>query len=342
MRILKYLGRRLMFIIPQLLGVFVLTFFAARAIPGDPARIMAGSLISEEGLEAVRDRMGLSGTYWEQFVRYVKNILHGDLGNSWVTGNAVLDDIKQRLPATLQLIILALIIVLLIMVPIALKSMNSSKTVGARISQKALTGYGMAAGAFPDFWLALILIFAFYASWHITPSPVGQASLTIGTPQVITGFTIIDAILTANWKSLGTVLSHLVLPVVTLAFVYGGGIVKITVNSAGEFQKSNFINYARISGMSNKKVNQYVKRASYPPIATMTAVVFGFLIGGAVLIEQVFSWGGFGQYAVSAIINSDFNAIQGVVLVIAVLNLLAYIIVDIIYMVVDPRITNVG
>lgn len=342
MRILKYLGRRLMFIIPQLLGVFVLTFFAARAIPGDPARIMAGSLISEEGLEAVRERMGLSGTYWEQFVRYVKNILHGDLGNSWVTGNAVLDDIKQRLPATLQLIILALIIVLLIMVPIALKSMNSSKSVGARVSQKVLTGYGMAAGAFPDFWLALILIFLFYATWHITPSPVGQAALTIGTPKVITGFTIIDAILTANWKSLGTVLGHLILPVFTLAFVYGGGIVKITVNSAGEFHKSNFINYARISGMNNKKVNQYVKRASYPPIATMTAVVFGFLIGGAVLIEQVFSWGGFGQYAVSAIINSDFNAIQGVVLVIAVLNLLAYIIVDIIYMVVDPRITNVG
>lgn len=342
MRILKYLGRRLLFIVPQLLGVFVLTFFAARAIPGDPARIMAGSLISDEGLEAVRERMGLSGTYWEQFVRYIKNILHGDMGNSWVTGNPVIEDIKQRLPATLQLIILALVLVLIIMVPIALASMNSSKSLGSKVAGKVLTGYGMAAGAFPDFWLALILVFVFYAKLNWVPSPVGQAALLVGLPTTVTGFSIIDAIVTGNWQSLGTVLGHMILPVFTLAFVYGGGIVKIAVTSASEHQKSNFVNYARICGMNNKIVNKYVKKASRPSISTMTAVVFGFLIGGAVLIEQVFSWGGFGQYAVSAIINSDFNAIQGVVLVAAVLNLIAYIIVDIVCMLVDPRITNVG
>ena len=342
MRIVKYIGRRLLFILPQLLGVFVLTFFAARAIPGDPARIMAGSLISPEGLEAVRERMGLAGTYWQQFVRYITNLFKGDMGNSWVTGNAVIYDIKIRLPATLQLIVLALILVLVVMVPIALSSINSSKSVGSKVAKKVLTGYGMAAGAFPDFWLALILVFVFYAKLRIVPSPVGQASLLVGLPKTITGFSIIDALLTANWASLKTVLGHMILPVVTLAFVYGGGIVKIAVNTASDLQKSNFVNYARISGMSSKNINKYVKKASYPAIATFTAVVFGFLVGGAVLIEQVFSWGGFGQYAVQSIINSDFNAIQGVVLVAAILNLIAYIVVDIVCLVVDPRIKNIG
>lgn len=341
-RLVKYLLNRLKFVVPQLVCVVLITFIAVRLIPGDPARIMGGPQISEEGLEVLRNNMGLSGTLWEQLVRYVTNLFHGNMGNSWVTGNPVLYDIKMRLPATLQLIILALIISLAVLVPLALKSINSAKGLLGKLVKKSLTGYGMAAGAFPDFWLALILIFVFYVVLAWVPAPVGQTSLMISMPERITGFSLIDSLITGNMEAFKSLVAHHILPVFVLVFVYGGGIIKIAVNAATDLHRSNFVNYLKICGAKPKVVNHYVTRASYPPISTYSAVVFGFLLGGTVLVEKVFSWGGFGQYAIQSVINSDFNAIQGVVLVAAVLNLLVYIIVDIICFYVDPRIKDIG
>lgn len=342
MKVIKYLGKRLLYIVPQLFGVVLIAFFAVRKIPGDPARIMAGALVDEAGVEQIRRRMGLSGLLFEQFKSYFGNLLHGDLGNSWVTGNPVVEDIKTRLPATLQLVVLALIISLLIMVPLGIKSIVSAKGPGGKIIRKCLSGYGMAAGAFPDFWLALILIFIFYVKLGIAPSPTGQIDLTLTTPPQITGFSLIDSLLVGDFPAFRSILSRHIIPVFVLAFVYGGGILKVALTSAASTQKSEFVNYAKINGVKPGYIRKYISKAARPSVATFTAVNFGYMLGGTALVESVFSWGGFGQYAIQSVVNSDFTAIQGVVLISAVLNLAVYILVDVVYMYIDPRITEIG
>lgn len=342
MRFLAYLGRRAAFVIPQVFGVLLVTFIIVRLIPGDPAKLMGGALVSEEGLVLIREKMGLSGSLAFQFINYIKNILQGDFGSSWYTGNTVMDDILIRLPATLELIFLSLIVTFFIMLPIGLKAISLGKGFFKNISRKLVFSYGMAAGAFPDFWLGLIVIYIFFAVLGWAPAPVGQLDIVISAPTRITGMYLFDSLLTANWAALKSSASHLILPVFVLAFVYGGGILKIAIVTASKVQNSEHINFVKVCSLPVKIIEQYVYRATYPSIATISAVFFAFLLGGAVLVEQVFSWGGFGQYAVQSVVNSDFAAIQGVVIVSSILNLLAYILVDMIYFFADPRIKKLG
>lgn len=339
---LGYLRRRAFFILPQLFGVLLITFVVVRMIPGDPARAIAGGLAPEEGVEQIREKMGLTGPLYRQFINYVKNVCKGDLGKSWFTGNPVLEDIKLRLPATLELIILAFSVTFLIMLPVALKSISVGKGLIRKISQKLLVYYGMAAGAFPDFWLALILVFVFYAVLKWVPAPTGRLDIALLPPVRITGMYLLDSMLTGNWITFVSSLKHLILPVFVLAFVYGGAILKVALVSAMQVQKSEFVDFAKVYALPAARIQKYIYKAVYPSVATMTAVVFGFLLGGAVLVETVFSWAGFGQYAVQSVVQSDYFAVQGVVLVSAVLNLLIYMLVDMVYFWVDPRIKSLG
>ena len=341
-KILPYLRRRAFFILPQILVVLLLIFVLVRLIPGDPARLMAGPFIDDEGLEAFRERMGLTGPLYVQFATYLQSILRGDLGDSWFTGNPVLTDILFRLPATAELIILSLLATFLVLLPIGLKSVSPGGGVGKKLAGRTLFGYGMAAGAFPDFWLALLLVLVFYAILGWAPAPIGQLDIALPPPTRITGMYLLDSILTLNVTAFRSSLAHLILPVLTLTFVYGGGILKIGIVESTKVQKSEFVNFAKVSGLPSSTIQRYVNKAIRPSVATITAVTFGYLIGGAVLVESVFSWGGMGQYAVQSVINSDYAAIQGVVLVSAAISLIIYVGVDIVYFSVDPRIDNLG
>ena len=341
-KILPYLGRRALFIGPQIFGVLLLVFVFVRLIPGDPARLMAGPFVNDAALGRLRESWGLSDPLHIQFSIYVKNIFQGDLGSSWYTGNPVLTDIMIRLPATAELIILALLASFIFLLPIGLKSVSPGGGAGKKIAGKGLFAYGMAAGAFPDFWLALLLILIFYAVLGWAPPPTGQLDIAMSAPTRITGMYLVDSLITGNWIVFKASLSHLILPVFTLTFVYGGGILKIGIVESEKIQRSKFINFAKVSGLPLSQIQRYITRAVQPSVATMTAVTFGFLIGGAVLVETVFSWGGLGQYAVQSVINSDYAAVQGVVLVLAVINLFIYIVVDILYFLIDPRIKNLG
>ncbi|MFC2145441.1 ABC transporter permease, partial [Actinomycetota bacterium] len=312
MKFLRYFIRRLIYVIPQFLGVLIVIFMTVRLVPGDPARLMAGTNVSPEGVELIRERMGLTGPIYLQFWKYIKNVFQGDLGESWWTGNQVMEDIAAKLPATLELIIFSLIITLIILVPFALKSISEGDSFFKRFSGKVLFGYGLTAGAFPDFWLGLILILIFFAKLGWLPPPVGQLPIGV-TVTHITGMVFIDSLLTANWSAFIGHLKLLIMPVFVLVFVYGSGIMKVTLVTAISIKKSSFIRFGRVSGLPPKAISRYIKRSAYPSTVTMTALMFGFLIGGAVLVENVFSWGGIGQYAVNAVTNSDYAAIQGVV-----------------------------
>ena len=341
MRFLRYFRRRIIYVLPQFLGVLIVIFVTVRLVPGDPARLMAGTLVSPEGVELIREKMGLTGPVYLQFWKYLKNVFQGDLGKSWYTGNQVIDDIAAKLPATLELVILALVVTIAILVPIALKSISEGKSFVKKFAGRSLFIYGLTAGCFPDFWLGLILVLVFFAKLGWLPAPVGQLPIGV-TCTSITGVILIDSIITANWTALIAHLQLLILPVFVLVFVYGSGIMKITMVTATSIQKADFIGFARVCALPAKKISGYVKRATYPATITMTALMFGFLIGGAVLVENVFSWGGLGQYAVQAVTNTDYAAIQGVVLILAIINIILYVLVDIIYFLVDPRIEQLG
>jgi len=341
LKFLRYFGKRLIYIIPQFLGVLIVIFVTVRLVPGDPARLMAGTNVSVEGVELIREKMGLTGPIYIQFWKYLKNVFQGDFGKSWWTGNQVIDDISAKLPATLELIIISLIISLVILVPFALKSISEGDSFFKRFSGKVLTIYGLTAGCFPDFWLGLILILVFFAKLGWLPPPVGQLPIGV-TCTNITGMVFIDSLLTANWAAFIAHLKLLIMPVFVLVFVYGSGVMKVTLVTASSIKKSSFIRFAKVCGLPSKTISQYIKRATYPSTVTMTALLFGFLIGGAVLVENVFSWGGIGQYAVKSVTNSDYAAIQGVVLIAAIINIIIYILVDLVYFLVDPRIERLG
>jgi ABC-type dipeptide/oligopeptide/nickel transport system permease component len=338
----RFLRKRALFLIPQVLGVLIITFFLTRLVPGDPARLIAGNLAPEKGVELLREKMGLKGPMYMQLAIYLRNLFQGDWGVSWFTANSVLKDIQVRLPATLEIIIPSLLLTFFVLLPLALRSTSTSKGFMQNVSKRVMFSYGMAAGAFPDFWLALIAVWIFYATLHWLPAPLGRLDIGVEPPGYITGLYVVDSLLRGNWRALQSCIKHMVLPVLVLSFVYGGGILKVAMIAATEARKSAYINYAKVCSLSEPLIKRYVNLSVYPPVATMTAIIFGFLIGGAVLVEKVFSWAGLGMYAVQSVVNSDYFAVQGVVLVSAIMNLLIYLIVDFVYIAVDPRIRNIG
>lgn len=338
MRVLYYIGRRLLFVVPQVIGISLVTFVIVRLLPSNPAFALAGPAASEESIKQIEQRLGLDEPILTQYWLYLKNLLHGDLGNSFVSGRPVVDDIADRLPATLELLILGLLLAFVIGVPLGiLGALGGGKGISARFT----TGYGLLAGAIPDFWFGLILIFIFYTELAIAPAPLGQIGTEVVAPPDVTGVVTIDSLIAGDTAAFSNAAGHLVLPLITIVFVYMAPIVKYTRSSIEDvYFQSEFIEQYRANGLSQRAVVGRALRNGLPPVITIVGVLFGFLLGGLVLVEQVFSWGGFGQYAVQAITNADFSAIQGVVIVAAIFNLLVYLVVDLLYFFVDPRLRS--
>jgi peptide/nickel transport system permease protein len=331
---MRYIVRRLLFLVPQVLGVTTVVFILVRLLPGDPAYLVAGSLATPDVIASVRGELGLNHPIWQQYLIYVGHVARGDLGRSWLTSSPVAEDIVQRLPATLELITLALILAFCI--ALSLGMLTALRPGG--LADRAASAYGMLAGAMPDFWWALFLVFLLFGELQIIPAPIGRIDLALVPPRHVTGMYTIDSVLNGDWQVLGSSLAHLALPVFTLAFVYAGPILKMARSSMSQALLGNFIRYARASGLPTRVVTRYALRNALLPVITMTGITYGYLLGGAVLIEQIFAWGGLGQYAVQAITSSDYMAVSGVVLVTTVFSLLVYLAVDLLYLAVDPRI----
>jgi ABC-type dipeptide/oligopeptide/nickel transport system permease component len=333
MQILKYIGRRLLFVIPQLFGIILVSFFLVKLIPGDPVVMMLGPVASQESIDSLRASMGFDKPLIVQFWTYFVKVLHGDLGTSWQTTRPVLEDLLSRFPATLELITLGLALAMLIGVPLGVLSARY-RSGGVR---KVADYYGLIVGAIPDFWLALVLVFVFYTILHLVPAPIGQLAFDVPPPPAITGSMLIDGILAGNFAVVKSAAGHLILPVVTLGFINAGPILKVTQSTMERVLGSDFIRYAEMSGLSQATVTRQAIRNSLPSIVTIISVLYGFLIGGAVLVEIVFSWGGAGQYAVQGVLNNDINPVLGFVLLAAILSLVIYMIVDLVHLALDPR-----
>ena len=336
MPLLRYIGRRLLFVLPQLFGIIAVSFFLLKMIPGDPALLMLGPLASQEAINEIRSVMGLDKTLIEQFIIYLERVLSGDLGTSWQTTNPVMKDLIKRFPATMELVTLSLLFALILGIPVGILASLLKKS----IINKFSTYYGLLAGSLPDFWLGLIFIFIFYTILGWAAAPMGRLDLGILPPAVVSGSYFIDSIIAGDWETFSNVVAHLTLPVLTLGLINAGPIIKMTQSTMDRLLESDHIRYARSCGLGEFQIVRRAFRNSLPSVLTIVSVLYSFLIGGAVLVEIVFSWGGAGQYALSGVLNADINPVMGFVIWSAILCLILYLIVDLLYFAIDPRLRD--
>lgn len=340
MRSLIYIGRRLILLVPQLLLISIVTFVLIRALPGDPARLELGPLAPQEGVELLRQQLRLDRPLPEQYVAYLERLASGNLGRSWVNSTEVSADLATRLPATLELILVGMLLVAIVLIPLAmLSAMPGGGLVGA-VTRKISLGYGLLAGALPDFWLGLMLIFVFFSLLGWAPGPEGRLGILDISPDYVTGMYTVDSLIAGDLATFWSALSHLILPAITLAFVYGAPIFKMVRSSLEGALKADYTLYAQAVGLRPSTTLRYAMRNAAPPSIVVTGVVSGYLLGGAVLIETVFNLNGLGQYAVQSITTADYAPIQAFVLLSAIFTMLVYLAVDLAYFATDPRVSR--
>lgn len=333
-RPLRIVISRLPLAIPQMLGVVLVTFMLVRLLPGDPALLMLGNMATPETIAELHSKLGLDKSIWQQFAIYIGNVFQGDLGVSLFTSNPVTVDLLERAPATLELITYSMICTIILGVTLAVVAVVSRGGVVDIISRV----YGLAAGAIPDFWVGLLLIFFFFYIFGIAAPPFGRIDAMLNAPPAVTGFYTIDSLLAGDFQAFVSSVGRLVLPVATLTIVNAGALMKMAKTTFADIYRSEFIRHQRASGLPESAIIRSALRNSLPPVITMVGFLFSFLLGAAVLVETIFSWGGLGQYAVQAVINSDYPALQGFVLVAAAFILVIFLVVDILYELADPRI----
>jgi peptide/nickel transport system permease protein len=326
------LARRAATILLQVVAVVLIVFFLVRLLPGNPAVAIAGPGANQDRVAKIEQRLGLDQDVAGQFKEYASHLSRGDLGDSIVTGQPVLTDLTQRFGATLLLISLSLLIAGAL--GLVLAAVIAARPAG--LLARVTSAYGFAAGALPDFLVALGLIYVFYFLLGLAPDPSGQIDPTLAPPRE-TGVALVDSLLAGNAAGVESAAMHLILPVLALVLVYTGPILRLTSTACSEALDQNFIRFARSQGLSQRQIVRYAVRSILPTFVTVMGTTFGFLLGGAVLVEFIFSWGGIGEYAVNAISQSDYAALQGFVIVAGLFTALVYAAVEVAYVFVDPR-----
>jgi len=326
--------KRMMMAVPSLIGVVIVTFLLTRALPGDPAAYFAGPAATTEAIQQIRVKLGLDKPLYIQFVRYVEDLAHGDLGNSLTTGQPVGQEIKTRLPASAELTLLGLIVSVLIAVPLGILAATRPNSLIDHTCRVIAT----AGVSLPVFFTGLILIYVFYYHLGWAPPPLGRLDIFYSPPPHVTGFYLIDSLIAGDGEVFVAALKQLILPALTLAIFSLAPIARMTRASMLAVLSSDFVRTARASGLAPfTVVITYAFRNAMLPVITTLSMVFSFLLGANVLVEKVFAWPGIGSFAVEALIASDFAPLQGFVLTMAVMYVALNLLIDILYGVIDPR-----
>jgi len=330
---LGYIAKRLFHLSLIMFGVSVLVFLMLRMIPGDPARLLLGEFASPEELVRLRSQMGLDQPYLVQYGIYLKNILQADLGNSLRNGVPVASEIEARLPATLELAVAAMLIASVLGIAAGVVSAARQYSVFDYGSMfMALVGVSM-----PIFWLGLMLIYLLSVMFPIMPM-MGRIGMG-NEPEVVTGLMLVDTLLSGEFGDFLDALHHLVLPSFTLATIPMAIIARITRSAMLEVLNKDYVRTARAKGMSEAVVIlRHALRNAFLPIVTVLGLNLGLLLGGAVLTETIFSWPGLGRYVVDSLMARDYAAVQGCILIFAALMAGINLVVDLIYVLLDPRI----
>ena len=325
---------RLLTALVQLLGLALVVFFVIRLLPADPVARLVGLNASREAYLSSQHALGLDRPVLVQLGTYLGGLLDGDLGRSWVSGDPVAREIGRVLPITIELITISFALALLVSVPLGM--LCALRPDGA--ADKVTFGYSLFAGSQPEFWWGLLFIYVFFAKLGWAPAPLGRLDPMATPPPAVTGFITIDSLLAGNMAAFRDGVHHLMLPVLTKVFVLSGPIVKMVRQNMVRAMASDYVLHARASGLSPGRVSLIALKNALVPALTLLGVLYGYILGGAVLIETVFSLGGIGQYAVRSVLAFDYPAIQGVVLVIAAISLLVYLLLDLVHAALDPRV----
>ncbi len=327
---------RILIAIPVIIGIGIIIFLIMRLTPGDPIDIMMGQAghVSEREVELLREQWHLDESLGVQLGYFLKDLVQGDMGTSFTKGRPVWDLIKQALPATVELAFFGAFFALLVAIPIGVISAVKQNSLIDKISM---------AGAFfgicmPIFWLGILLIIIFSINLGWLPT-YGRISYDVNLQQV-TGFYVLDSIITGNWPALVSAIKHLIMPSITLGFPMAAIVARVMRSSMLEVLRNDYVVMARAKGLREYTVIvKHAMRNAMIPTVTVIGLEVGMLLGGNMIVETVFSWPGLGRLVVSSIFVRDYPLVQGVVIIYAFTFVAANLIVDILYTYLNPKIS---
>lgn len=337
MTLLNYTVRRLLLTIPVIIGASLLVFSVMYLTPTSPVEIMLGPYATPEQVERLRSDLWLDRPFHLQYLRWASNVLRGDLGQSFYTQNPVSSDLRRAFPATLELALAALVIVVLFALVLGLVAAVNKDRFLDHIS-RIVSLVGVAT---PIFWLGLLAQLLFYEYWDLLPAGGrADARLMLEHPvRAITGLMTVDSLLTGNWPMVRSTLVHLILPAFVLASRSMALLSRLMRTGMLEALSEDYVRTAHAYGYRPRTVvMKYTLRNALLPFVTVLGLQFGQLLGGTFLIESVFDWPGMGLYGLQAIQAGDFPALLGVVMVVTLAYLLAGLVSDLLYSLIDPRI----
>lgn len=336
MSLFTHIARRLLLVIPMLIGVTLLTFLVSRLVPVDPIAIIVSekALDQPDIVQAAVEKWGLDKPLPEQYLYYLRNLTRGDLGISFKTKRPVAQDLRQYLPATAELGFASLLFALAFGLPLgilaAIKA-GSWADHGARV-------FSLLGASMPPFWSGLMALFLFYYRLQLLPGP-GRIDTRMAAPPPVTGMYLVDSLLAGDRASFISSLQHLVLPSIILGWFTLAVVSRITRASMLEVLRTDYIRTARAKGLRERAVILvHALRNAFIPTLTVLGLAFAGLMTGAIMTETIFAWPGIGRYAVESAANLDYPAVMGTTLLIAVIYIFVNLAVDILYGFVDPRI----
>lgn len=330
---LGYLGRRLLLLVPTLFGVSVLAFSLIHLVPGDPAAVMLGERANARALTQLRRELGLDQPLPVQYARFLGHVLRGDLGRSIKTREKISIEIGSRFPATFELATAAMVLAIAVGVPAGvLAARRRGKWLDAMVMTSSLIGVSL-----PIFWLGLLLLLAFSVNLGWFPLS-GRLDAALAVPHV-TGLLLVDSLLAGRPDSFADALRHLVLPALALGTIPLAVISRMTRSSVLEVLQLDYVRTAWAKGLSERVVlMKHVLKNAFIPTLTVIGLQFGYLLGGAIITETIFAWPGVGRWLLLSVQARDFRAVQGGVMLLAVVFVTANLLVDLFYAVLDPRI----
>lgn len=326
--------RRVVHSVIVLFGLSILIFFIARVIPGDPARISLGSFATEEQVQKLREEMHLDKPLYVQYYYWLTGALRGDFGKSLYTDREITQDIKDFLPATLELMFFAFLMGVIIGQTLGIISARYSNTWIDHVAR--LISY--AGVVTPPYVFAIIFLLFFGYIFNLLPT-VGRLSFGITPPPVITGMITVDGLITGHFTAVLDALKHLILPAISLAMAALSQEARITRSSILDNSNKDYIAMERSQSIPERVINlKYLLKPSLIPTVSVMGLDFAVMLSNAFLVELIFNWGGFSQYGINAMLHKDLNAIIVVVMVLGLMFVSANIVVDIIISYLDPRI----
>ncbi|MEI4473416.1 ABC transporter permease [Frigidibacter sp. MR17.24] len=331
---IRFILRRLLLLIPVIIGLTMIMFAIARLLPGDPVGLAAGPNATAAERAALATEFGLDRPVWEQYATYVGGLAHGDFGTSLLTRRPVGADLAAYLPATLELVFAAMFIAVALGIPLGLLTALWRNRWPDYVSQVLAIG----AISMPRFFLGLLLQLCF-AMWLMWLPLGGRLPIIVFPPQPITGFITLDALLTGDWQVFTTALRHLIMPAVALSLSPLATIMRMMRASTIEVMGQDYVMTARALGLPRHKIlGRVIARNAVSATLTVIGLYFGWLLGGTVLVETVFDWPGLGLYATKAILSQDMMPVIGVALVIGLIFVLANLVIDLAYGLINPKV----